>query len=54
MQGNFWGCPRESASAAETQSAESGRTLQVQATTHAERAKSFGVLFEMGSNFLIQ
>jgi len=32
---------------------QSERTWRVQATTHAERAKS-GVLFEMGSNFLIQ
>ncbi|KKW20096.1 MAG: hypothetical protein UY63_C0001G0001, partial [Parcubacteria group bacterium GW2011_GWA2_51_10] len=31
----------------------SERRMRVKATTHAERAKS-GVLFEMGSNFLIQ
>ena len=39
MQGNFWGCPRESASAVEEQSAESERTLQVQATTRSAREK---------------
>ncbi|MBU6431158.1 MAG: hypothetical protein KGJ58_02790 [Patescibacteria group bacterium] len=39
MQGNFWVCPRESASAAEAQSAESGRTLQFKAGTRSARAK---------------
>jgi hypothetical protein len=32
---------------------QSERTWRVKATTYAERAK-LGVLFEMGSNFLIQ
>ena len=54
MQVNFWVCPRELASAARRATARVERTLRVQATTHAERAKSVGVLFEMGSNFLIQ
>lgn len=34
-------------------STQSERTMQLQATTHAERAKS-GVLLEMGSNFFKQ
>ncbi len=36
MQGSFWVCPRESASAVE---AQSERTLRVQATTRSARAK---------------
>ena len=33
---------------------QSERTMQFQATTHAERAKSVRVLLEMGSNFFKQ
>ena len=36
MQGNFWGCPRESASAVE---ARSERTLQFRVGTRSARAK---------------
>jgi len=43
-------CPRESASVPE---AQSERTIQIQATTHVERAK-LGVLLEMGSDFFKQ
>ena len=39
MQGNFWVCPRESASAVEALPARSERTWQVQATTRSARAK---------------
>ena len=46
----FGFCPRESASAPE---AQSERTMQSRATTHAERAK-LGVLLEMGSDFFKQ
>jgi len=46
----FGFCPRESSSASEVQSE---RTIQSQATTHAERAK-LGVLLEMGSDFFKQ
>ncbi len=40
MQGNFWVCPRESASAVEAHSAQSGRTKELQATTRSARAIS--------------
>ncbi len=46
----FGFCPRESASAPE---AQSERTIQFGATTHAERAK-LGVLLEMSSDFFKQ
>jgi len=46
----FGFCQRESASAPE---AQSERTIQFRATTHAERAK-LGVLLEMGSDFFKQ
>ena len=40
MQGNFLGCTRESASASEAHSAQSGRTMQYKATTRSARAIS--------------
>ena len=39
MQGNFWVCPRESASAVEALPAQAERTWRVQATTRSTRAK---------------
>ncbi len=49
-EGGTRGTPRVAGFSIGTQSE---RTWRSQATTHAERAKS-GILFEMGSNFLIQ
>ena len=40
MQGNVWVCTRESASASEAHSAQSGRTMQYKATTRSARAIS--------------
>jgi hypothetical protein len=54
---NFWVLParvRERGRGALVRiTTQSERTMQFQATTHAERAKS-GVLLEMGSNFFKQ
>ena len=53
MQGSFWSCPRESASAAGARSGRVERKKKIKATTHAARAKSVGIVAEIGSSVVV-